>query len=113
MNIILSIIVPTYKRIEKLKNCIHALLSQDYPQEQFEIIVVDDAADYRIEQVVSDFAKKWLKNIIFADCVSDPAVKILRAFDRAVRNNPNSSGQELVTGKYDYLSTGNELAKIG
>ncbi|MBN2482665.1 MAG: glycosyltransferase [Candidatus Omnitrophica bacterium] len=73
MNIIISIIVPTYKRIEKLKNCINALLGQDYPQEHFEIIVVDDASDCRVEQLISDFAKEFTQVRYFSQHHRGPA----------------------------------------
>ena len=38
-----SVVVPTCRRPELLLRCLQALLAQDLPPEQFEIVVVDDA----------------------------------------------------------------------
>lgn len=39
-----SVIVPTYRRAEKLARCLTSLSRQTYPAHGFEVIVVDDAA---------------------------------------------------------------------
>lgn len=57
-----SAVVPTYNRLETLKKCLAALLSQDYPLEELQIIVVDDGS--------SDGTREYLKatsdpNLIF------------------------------------------------
>lgn len=44
MTVRLSVVVPTYKRPHLLDRCLGALIAQDFPAEQFEIIVADDAA---------------------------------------------------------------------
>lgn len=56
MNI--SIVVPTYNRKEKLKVCLESLFRQDYPQENFEIIVVDDGSSDGTKEMVADLSKK-------------------------------------------------------
>jgi glycosyltransferase involved in cell wall biosynthesis len=40
----LSVVIPTRNRAEKLRVCLHALLTQDYPSEGYEIVVVDDGS---------------------------------------------------------------------
>lgn len=45
MRLKVSIIVPTYKRPALLKRCIEALISQDFPEEDYEIIIVTDGID--------------------------------------------------------------------
>jgi len=52
MNIDISIVVPTYNRKEKLKNCLESLFAQDYPEDRYEIIVVDDAKDNETEKLL-------------------------------------------------------------
>ncbi|MFC1594651.1 glycosyltransferase family 2 protein, partial [Candidatus Omnitrophota bacterium] len=42
-NINLSIVIPTYCRIESLKRCLGALESQTCNKNRFEIIIVNDA----------------------------------------------------------------------
>ena len=39
-----SVIIPAYNRKDRLKCCLESLFRQDYPQDNFEIIVVDDAS---------------------------------------------------------------------
>jgi glycosyltransferase involved in cell wall biosynthesis len=50
-----SIIVPTYKRLEHLQNCLEAVAGLDYPRLLFEVVVVDDGSGEPPEQLVS----KW------------------------------------------------------
>jgi GT2 family glycosyltransferase len=39
-----SIVVPTFNRVARLRDCLESLLQQDYPSGQFEILVVDDGS---------------------------------------------------------------------
>jgi GT2 family glycosyltransferase len=39
-----SIVVPTYRRPERLASCLRALAQLDYPRDRFEVIVVDDGS---------------------------------------------------------------------
>lgn len=49
-----SVIVPTYSRPAALRQCLAALAAQDYPQERFEVIVVDDGSDPPVDGTVSE-----------------------------------------------------------
>jgi len=53
----ISVVIPTYNRAKTLKECLRALLNQDLPQEDFEIIVVDDGSVDDTRKVVEDAAK--------------------------------------------------------
>jgi GT2 family glycosyltransferase len=44
-----SVIVPTYRRPERLAACLRALAGLDYPHERFEVIVVDDDGGASLE----------------------------------------------------------------
>lgn len=50
-----SVIVPTFRRPEKLKAAVASLLALDYPPELLELIVVDDADDPGTEGVLEPF----------------------------------------------------------
>ncbi|MFA7677370.1 MAG: glycosyltransferase [Candidatus Omnitrophota bacterium] len=50
-DIIISIVVPTYNREERLKQSLMVLSSQDYPAHKYEIIVVDDGSVDSTEKV--------------------------------------------------------------
>lgn len=52
---IFSIIVPTYRRPEQLRECLHSLTNLDYPGDRFEVIVVDDASPIPPREVVGEF----------------------------------------------------------
>ncbi|HSL42441.1 MAG TPA: glycosyltransferase [Anaerolineales bacterium] len=55
MSIRVSVVVPTYKRPDLLRKCLHALLRQDFPLYKYEIIVVDDAGSEETRSLVEDF----------------------------------------------------------
>jgi len=50
-----SVIVPVYNGQDTIGQCIEALLAQDWPQENFEVIVVDNNSTDRTVQVVSQY----------------------------------------------------------
>jgi GT2 family glycosyltransferase len=50
-----SIIVPTYRRPAQLSLCLQALARLDYPNERFEVLVVDDGSANPLENVAPQF----------------------------------------------------------
>jgi GT2 family glycosyltransferase len=50
-----SIVIPTYNRPDRLCNCLQALSQLDYPQDRFEVIVVDDGSEKPLDSVVTPF----------------------------------------------------------
>jgi glycosyltransferase involved in cell wall biosynthesis len=53
-----SIIVPTYNRPAQLKSCLQSLSQLDYPNDRYEVIVVDDGSEEPPDGVVSAFLEK-------------------------------------------------------
>ena len=51
-----SIIIPTYKRPQRLAACLQALSRLNYPRDRFEVIAVDDGSESPPEQVVSSYS---------------------------------------------------------
>lgn len=51
----ISVVVPVYNMAESLPRCLAALLGQDYPNERYEVIVVDNGSTDRTPQVVGQF----------------------------------------------------------
>ena len=41
---LVSVVIPTYARPERLRNCLAALARQTMPAEAFEVVVVDDGS---------------------------------------------------------------------
>ncbi len=58
----ISIIIPVRNRPDDIAQCLESLLKLDYPPDEKEIIVVDDASDDNTADVVSSFPVKLLKN---------------------------------------------------
>ena len=66
-NDLVSILIPTYKRTDKLKKSIKSALNQTY--ENIEIIVIDDndpeTLDREKNEILMDQMKKEYKNIVY------------------------------------------------
>jgi glycosyltransferase involved in cell wall biosynthesis len=50
----ISVIIPTRNRPRELQQCLHALASQSFPVEKYEVIVIDDGSDEDIQTVVRE-----------------------------------------------------------
>ena len=55
----ISIIIPTYRRSERLAVCFQSLACLNYPRDRFEVIVVDDGSPTPPETLVADFSGKF------------------------------------------------------
>lgn len=53
-----SVIVPTYNRPRQLLRCLHALDALDYPQDQFEVIVVNDGGSHSLAEIIAAFSSR-------------------------------------------------------
>jgi glycosyltransferase involved in cell wall biosynthesis len=53
---LISVVIPTYKRTELLNRCIKALLVQRFDKSQFEIIVVSDGPDIETQNIINNWA---------------------------------------------------------
>lgn len=51
-----SVVIPTYRRPQLLKNCIAALAAQDFNKDDFEIIVVTDGPDLETRAMLNDLS---------------------------------------------------------
>lgn len=56
MSIQVSVVVPTYQRLQLLRSCLQALTAQDFAPDAYEIIVVDDAASEETRSLVEGFS---------------------------------------------------------
>lgn len=54
----ISIIIPTYNRKDRLKQCLESIFKQDYPQEKIEIIVIDDGSSDGTAQMLDELLKE-------------------------------------------------------
>jgi len=58
-----TVIVPTYNRKKLLKNLLNSLLSQSYPANKFEIIIVDDGSKDGTREMVGIYQKGTNRNL--------------------------------------------------
>ncbi|MCG7601031.1 glycosyltransferase [Halomonas sp. McH1-25] len=56
-NVIVSVIIPTFRDWDKLAVCLNALSVQDFPKDEYEIIVVNNDADTTPPEPIRDYAK--------------------------------------------------------
>ncbi len=52
---LVSVIIPVYNDAERLEKCLAALDKQTYPQDLYEVIVVDNASDESIVEIVNKY----------------------------------------------------------
>lgn len=60
---LISIVVPTYRRAPLLSKCIIALSQQSFPKEDFEVIVISDGPDDETATVISSLTETTAINI--------------------------------------------------
>ncbi len=53
-----SIIIPVYNGQETIKLCLDALLNQDYPKKDYEIIVINDCSTDKTKDILERYAKR-------------------------------------------------------
>ena len=59
-----SVVVPTYRRPDKLAACLQALCAVDYPAARFEVIVVDDGSPTSMQSVVAPFRERMTVSLL-------------------------------------------------
>jgi glycosyltransferase involved in cell wall biosynthesis len=55
--VFVSVIIPVYNDPVRLKTCLQVLAEQTYPNEAYEVIVVDNGSDESIEPIVAEFSQ--------------------------------------------------------
>ena len=64
MSLRLSIIVPVYNVADYLSKCLDSLLAQDLPQDEYEIIVVNDGSTDNSNEIAQQYAEKYANIIL-------------------------------------------------
>lgn len=57
MTLFVSVIIPVFNDVERLKLCLKALEGQTYPKDSYEVIVVDNASEEDIKSIVAEFSQ--------------------------------------------------------
>lgn len=66
-----SVIVPAYNEEAHISNCIRSLLDQSYPEDEYEVIIVDNGSTDKTPEIVNGFPVK----LLFEDVKSSYAAR--------------------------------------
>lgn len=55
----ISVVIPTYNRSEKLRECLEALATQDFDKKQYEVVVIDDGSQDETQELLKKIEKKF------------------------------------------------------
>lgn len=70
----ISVIVPARNEEANITACINAILAQDYPENIFEVIIVDDHSTDSTADIIKSFADRRVKYIDLAEYTTDSDV---------------------------------------
>lgn len=59
-----TIIIPTYNRPDRLRQCLQSIAQIDYPSDRFEVIVVDDGSTVPVEDEIALFEDDFTLKLI-------------------------------------------------
>ncbi len=85
---LISVVIPTYNRREKVAWLIKSIFESDYPRDRLEIIVVDDAS--------TDGTCKYIKKLF-------PQVKVIRNAEEKLLAESRNIGVRASRGKYIFI----------
>ena len=69
-----SVIIPTRDRPEELAVCLESLAEQNYPRDQFEVVIVDDASRLPLDPVVAVFRERLTLTLLKQSRSAGPSV---------------------------------------
>jgi glycosyltransferase involved in cell wall biosynthesis len=55
-----SVVIPSYNSEDYISQCLHQILDQSYPTDQYEVIVVDNASTDRSPEIIKTFPVQYL-----------------------------------------------------
>jgi len=58
----ISIVMPVYNEEDKISSCLESIRNQDYPQENIEIVLVDDDSSDKTLEIAKNFNVKIIRN---------------------------------------------------
>jgi glycosyltransferase involved in cell wall biosynthesis len=128
-NVKISVVLPVYNAETYIEDCIRALLSQNYPVDQYEIIMVDNNSKDRSPEIIKRYPDiKYLKRskqgsyaarntgilqakgeiIAFTDADCEPSVDWLKNIEHAFRH-PEIS---VILGRNYFVSDSHILSML-
>lgn len=106
-----SIIIPARNEEENIRKCLQSILSQEYPQQLFEVIVIDDHSTDNTSLIVQSFQAKN-ENIHLLKLEDDLKGKIINAYKKKAIELAieNATGDWIITTDADCLMNKNWLS---
>lgn len=85
-----SIIIPARNEAENIETCIQSILNQNYPQDLYEIIIVDDFSEDATPKIVQAFAKQY------------PQIQLIQLADHCDPNSTYSFKKKAIETALEY-----------
>lgn len=96
---LVSVVIPARNEEDKIGRSLSCLVAQDYPQDKFEVIVVDDRSTDRTTEVVQGFSKQYPQiRLLQVKDISLSLAPKKRALDLGIRG---AQGQIILTTDAD------------
>lgn len=89
----ITIIIPARNEAENIGNCLQAILSQSYPKNLYEVIVMDDHSTDDTAAIVRSFTQENIRCIALKDFVTDSINSYKK---KAIEVAVSKSGGELI-----------------
>ncbi len=125
----ISIVVPFFNSEKYIEQCIHSLLEQDYPDDCYEIIMIDNNSTDKAPEIVSRYPRIHLleesiqsayaarnRGIRFAKgeviAFTDPDCQPCPQWLSSIASAMAHPGREIILGKREYISSSSSLAML-
>ena len=107
----ISVIIPARNEAHNIKACLESLAKQTYPDQLFEVLVIDDHSSDRTEDIVRSFTAKSIKLIALKEHVEEGKINSYKkkAIEIGIQQ---SNGKLIVTTDADCLVPPTWLATI-
>jgi len=107
----ISIIIPARNEEQNIANCLQSIINQSYPQELFEVLVVDDHSTDNTAAIVLSYQQQNIKLITLKDVITANAINAYKkkAIEIAIGQ---STGELMVTTDADCIAPANWLQTI-
>lgn len=107
----ISVIIPARNEEENMRDCLESVLNQSYPNNRFEVIVVDDFSTDGTAEIVKTFSGKNVRLISLSDQLEDGEINSYKkkAIEVAIQN---ATGDLIITTDADCIASPKWLETI-
>lgn len=107
-----SIIIPVRNEAAHIQDCINAVVGQNYPAHQYEIIVIDDYSTDETYALTTEIHRENLKVLSLAKYFGDAAEKVPNKKKAITIGVKNAKGQVIITTDGDCTMQENWLSTM-